>query len=460
MKKIMFNGILFIFYEIKELLLNYDIPRWIYYKIIFNLSRYAQQRKKTYAAIDYALRLEREISAVPAACVPKKLISFLEEYLATWPEGWHNLIVSYRNSELGKRHRNTYSSFPVEDRLRIRLPKSSSPPERQGDLLIMKPYIGKREKGVIYIAFDETVDKFFAFYNVDQMAQDYRFVFEPSAWGYQQVRMYLLRGLDTEVIVESQYKQDFEYIEKLGGSLHPIRLGAGDWVDPDIFSSGKRTEKKYDLVMVANWLKWKRHKLLFQAMQQLGDEIGRVALIGYSLDGSTSDEIRQIASKYDVLRKIDIYENISASEVAGILRSAKAGIMLSKKEGANRGIYECFFSDTPVILTSSNIGVNRDHLNESTGMLANEHELCNVIRVMCQKYDQFHPRDWAIQHTGWKNSTNRLNKFLREIALHQQENWTRDIFFHKNAPLPLYVDENHRLEADNEIKRLEKYLLA
>lgn len=83
--------------------------------------------------------------------------------------------------------------------------------------------------------------------------------------------MYLLRGLPTDVVVQAQYQQDYDYIMSLGGSLRPSRLGAGDWSDSDIFASGKEAKKHYDLVMIANWLKWKRHKLLFQKIGELGD---------------------------------------------------------------------------------------------------------------------------------------------------------------------------------------------
>lgn len=455
----MFGGALFFLYELKEAAVQYAPLRWLYFQYLFRRALNVQRRGREYDAIDMALRLEREISAVPGASVPKKLRNFLLEHLASWPEGWKRLVASYRNTELARRHKAKYSAFPLGDQLRIRQPKNPPPPERQGDLLILKPCVSSREKGVIFLNFDETVDKFFAMYDVERLARDYRIVVEPSAWGYQQARMYLLRGMDTDVVVESQYFHDYKYIEQLGGSLRPIRLGAGDWVDPDLFASGRETEKKYDLVMVANWLKWKRHKLLFRAMRQLGTDIGRVALVGYPIEGRTSREILSLAKQFDVADKIDLYENISASEVAKILRSSNAGIMLSKKEGANRGIYECWFSDIPIILTSSNIGVNRDHINQETGVLADDIELAKVIRTVCQKHTVFQPRTWAMSNTGWENSSLNLNKFLKELAIEQQEEWTTDIYPKKNAPAPLYIHENDRKEADYGMNELGKYLI-
>ncbi|OQX11384.1 MAG: hypothetical protein BWK76_19250, partial [Desulfobulbaceae bacterium A2] len=420
----MFGGVLFFVYELKEAAVHVAPLRWLYFQLLFCRAQKAQRLGRVFDALDIALHLEREISAVPGARLPKKLQDFLRRHLASWPAGWRCLVASYRKAELARRHLANYLAFPLADRLRIRQPKKSPPPERQGDLLVLKPCLGPREKGVIFLNFDETVDKFFAMYDVERLAHEYRIVVEPSAWGYQQARMYLLRGLDTDVVVESQYLQDYKYIDQLGGSMRPIRLGAGDWVDPDLFASGRETEKKYDLAMVANWLKWKRHKLLFQAMRQLGPSIGKVALVGYPIEGRTSKEILALAKRYGVEEKIDLYEKISAPEVAEILRSSKAGIMLSKKEGANRGIYECWFSDIPIILTSSNIGVNRDHINQETGTLADDRELAEAIRTVCQQHAEFQPRAWALHNTGWKNASHRLNEFLKKLALQQHEEWT------------------------------------
>lgn len=72
-------------------------------------------------------------------------------------------------------------------------------------------------------------------------------------------------------------------------------------------------------------------------------KIKKVALIGYPIEGRTSGEVLELAKRYGVASKIELFENIPPEEVARVIRSAKLGVTLSKKEGANRGIYECFF---------------------------------------------------------------------------------------------------------------------
>lgn len=454
-----FGGRLFFLYEIKEALLANFFARWCF-SWLARLNVQKNTRKcNYYGVLSTALRIERDFSSINPATVPPWVHRIKNQIPPGGNRYWQQLLSSYKESNLAHTHRKKYCSFALPDRLRIRQPKNPPPPERQGDLLVLKPNCGPREKGVIFINFDETVDKLFALYDGERLAANYRIVFEPSAWGYQQARMFFLRGLNTDVIVEAQYRQDFEYIETLGGALKPIRLGAGDWADPSLFQSGRNTEKKYDLVMIANWLKWKRHKLLFQAMKRLQGKLGRVALIGYPIEGRTSYEIRSLAIRFGIEKQIDIFENISAVQVGQIIRSAKAGILLSKKEGANRGIYECFFSDVPVLLTSSNIGVNRDHINEMTGMLASDAVLSEAIIGMVERYESFQPRKWAIENTGAAKSSARLNIFLKKLSVVSGEVWTQDIFPKKNAPAPLYLSEEHRLAADREVEKLESYLL-
>lgn len=455
-----FGGRLFFLYEIKEALLGNKLARicisWIARVKVWNSAR----RERLYDVLSETLRVERDFSSVNPSVVPSWVHQTTNKYTQNTAKDWRELVLSYRKTSIAQLHKIKYWSFELPDRTRIRQPKTPPPPDRQGDLLVLKPWCGPHEKGVLFLNFDETVDKFFSLFDVERVAEKYRIVVEPSAWGYQQARMFLLRGLATDVIIEAQYQQDYEYIDSLGGALKPIRLGAGDWADPELFQSGRNVEKKYDLVMIANWLKWKRHKLLFRAMRELQDKIGRVALIGYPIEGRTSEEIRSLAQRYGIEKKIDLFENISALEVGRIIRSAKTGVMLSKKEGANRGIYECFFSDVPVILSSCNIGVNREHVNKMTGVLAADRDLSAVILHMVENYDRFRPRDWAMKHTSAENSSTRLNGFLQKLGELSGEIWTQDIFPKKNSPTPIYLHREHQQAADHEIVKLADTLLS
>jgi len=451
----MFQNKLFFLYELKEKSLQYGFFRLLF--LLYTLGKtfwFLSLKRNHFQALCALLRFERDISSVDEQSVPQ-LVHYLQRKVQDRDGKMGNIVLtSYLNSDDSRMHRKRYASFGKEDLLRIRQLKKNADPERQGDLLILKPYVDEHEKGVIFLQFDDTVYKFVSIYDVEQVARYYRIVIEPSAWGYQNPIFHLLLNIDTEVIIEAQYKQDFDYINRVNSNLYAIRLGAGDWVDPDLFKTNDREKKEYDLVMNANWAKWKRHKLLFQSLRTIRDDIGKVALIGYPMDGITLKDIRRLSNKYGVADRIDFFERIPPEMVSRIVRRSKMSVMLSKKEGANRGIYESFFSNVPVILTSKNIGVNRDHVNHQTGMVVDDDTLPKKILFMLENYTQFTPEKWALENTGYMNSSRKLNDFIREIAESKGERWTEDIFMKKNVPVAMYSTKSDRLEADKAMDHL------
>ena len=455
----MFQNKLFFIYELKEKSLQYGFFRLLF--VLYTLGKtfwFRSLKRDQFRALCALLRFERDISSVDEKAVPKIVYYFQRKIMGVDRKAGNNVLLSYLSSDDSRMYKKRYISFDNEDLLRIRQPKKSADPERQGDLLILKPYMDEHEKGVLFLQFDDTVYKFVSIYDVEQVASKYRIVIEPSAWGYQNPIFHLLLDIDTDVIIEAQYKQDFDYINRVNSNLSAIRLGAGDWVDPDLFKASDRENKEYDLVMIANWAKWKRHKLLFKSLRMIRDDIGKIALVGYPIDGITLEDMRRLSSKYGVVDLIEYFEHIPPEMVSDIVRRSKMSVLLSKKEGANRGIYECFFSNVPVILTSRNIGVNRDHINQQTGMVVDDDILPEKILFMIKNYTQFTPEKWAIENTGYANSSRKLNGFIRDIAKSKGERWTKDIFMKKNVPVAMYTKKSDRLEADKAMNHLALFL--
>ncbi|MGB3209622.1 MAG: glycosyltransferase [Desulforhopalus sp.] len=368
------------------------------------------------------------------------------------------ILSSFSQTMVAKAFRKEFVQYGQSNELRLRYPKKNDLPQRQGDLLVLKPFVGPQEKGVLFIQYNDSFKKLAAIYDIERLAEKYRFVLEPSTWGYQDVVFMLFNGLPTDVVVEAQYAPDYDYINSLQSNLVPIRLGAGDWVDFNLFKKIPDEEKLFDLIMVASWQKLKRHDLLFQALSKIKNKIGKIALVGYPAGGRSLCDVQKDAMGYDVHRLIDYFEQIPPSKVAKLVSQSRASIMLSKREGANKGIYESFFCDVPVILTSENVGVNREHINDSTGVLAPDSNLSESILEILQDHKQFSPREWAITHTGYVESTKKMNAFLQKKAVGCGEIWTNDIFFKKNCTNAMYVYEHDRLIADLEFEKLEHFV--
>lgn len=447
--------------EIKERILRSPIGRAIYFcwsaaKCLF----FSAIEKDSFRAVGALLRYKRLLAGVDAARSSPLFEGITDNWInrCRISKGENEVLRAYRKSGESRDFVREFRGYGTDYMATLKYPRKNDRRERQGDLLLLKPYMGRCEKGVVFVQYSESFKKFVSLYDVGALASCYRIVLEPSTWGYQDPVFLMFAGIGTDVVVEAQYRQDYEFIRGLDANLLPVRIGAGDWVDPDIFRPVDGECKEYDLIMVASWLKLKRHDLLFAAMAEIGNAMGRVALVGYPLGNRTVDDIKRESERFGVGGKLEIFEKVPQEKVGEIIRKSRMGLMLSKREGANKSIYECLFSDVPVILSAGNVGVNRDHINECTGIVAEDRELARRIVYGLRRLDRFHPRRWALENTGYRSSTARLNGLLKEAAAAAGENWTKDIFSKKNFTNAMFVCEADRIEAEAGLAHLRRFL--
>ena len=378
------------------------------------------------------------------------------------PAAENRLRLEFIRSTKAKERRELYGSFPPEHRVRLRFPNDEDP-ERQGDLIVLKPYDPTtRERGVLMLMYSGAVTAAAAVYDLGAMASKYMFVLEPSSWGYQDARFLLYLGSDLDVLIQSPRLADFEFVESLQSNLVPTRVGAGEWVEPATFRPREAGVKaRYDVVMVAAWDPLKRHETFFRAAAQLKRERGhalRIALIGYDM-GWTREPIENLIKLYQLEGDCEIHEMIPHEEVARLVADSSVSLLLSHREGANRAIYESMFCDVPVIVYRHQCGVNLDHVNARTGLLADEDELADTIDYILKHSEDFDPRAWALENAGYENATKKINAALREMAHRRGLPWTRDIVAKKSAPNLRYAEVGRYKEFEDEYYRLQAYLL-
>lgn len=373
----------------------------------------------------------------------------------------NQLLREFIRSPEAERIRRPFAGFPLADLVRMRLPRSNDDPERQGDLMVLKAYDeSSGEKGVLYLMYSESIRAFPALFDLQRLASRYMLVLEPSWWGYEDAAFLLYLGADLDVVVLAQCRPDYDFIHGLDSNLIPTRLGAGDWVDPDSFRPKAGPARSYDLVMVSGWNVLKRHRLLFRTLRTLKRDYGRaltVALIGYPQHWTRS-KIEALMRRYGVEEQCTVFENIPHSDVARVVGDSKAYVLLSRREGANRGLYESMFCGTAVIVYRHHRGVNLDHVTEEVGRLAEEDDLAEVTLSVVQDWERFKPREWAVAHTGWVNSTRTLSQTLETIARRRGLPWTTDIVGHKNAPNLKYAEAGMYRRFEPEYARLQPYL--
>ena len=379
------------------------------------------------------------------------------------PAAENRLRLDFIRSAQGRELRRLYGSFPSEHRVRLRFPRADTDPERQGDLIVLKPYdAATGERGVLMVMYGEGIRAMAAVYDLAALASRYTLVLETSGWGYQEISFFLYLGSDLDVLVQSPRRVDFEFIRELDSNLIPVRTGSGEWVDPSIFRPREAgTNARFDAVMVAAWDPLKRHELLFRAAARLKRERGkglRIALIGYAM-GWPRARVESLMRRYGLEDDCTIFERIPHAEVARIVSESKVSLLLSRQEGSNRSVYESMFCGTPVIVYRHHRGINLDHVNGSTGLLADDDELADALATIVDRPEAFDPRGWALENIGYANATRIVNDALREHALTRGLAWTRDIAAKKNAPNLRYAEPGLYKSFESEYESLRDYLL-
>jgi len=379
------------------------------------------------------------------------------------PVNENRILKQYVNSYFAGRLRKIYARRPINDRVHLRTYNRWNTPVNQDNLIILKSHNDEaNEKGVILIKYNPYIYAFPALFDLSRLSTKYVIVLEPSWWGYQHIRFLFYLGLDLDVYIQAQYAPDFEFIHSLGSNLIPVDIGPSDWTDPEIFRPDPRKIKIYDVVMIASWSPFKRHKVLFRTLNKIRHETGRalkIALIGYPWDWSIKN-IQQLVRKYDLEENCHIYENIPHEQVASIIMSSRISVFLSKTEGSPKALYESIFCDTPVIVHRDNKGINLSKISSEVGLLTDDDELMDNMLKMLDNLEGYQPNSWAISNSGYLNTTKRLNEIIKMRTVDAGGKWTTDIVSKKNSPNLKYTElENYKLFHD-EYLSLKNYLIS
>jgi glycosyltransferase involved in cell wall biosynthesis len=311
---------------------------------------------------------------------------------------------------------------------------------------ILKPYLGPREKGVLFIAFENQWVKVLGVPDVRALADRYTLVLSPSSSPHNLVNYAFPVLYPDPVFTLISNPHDLEVLPRISPKLMVVPLYASSWVNPELFVPLPRSARTYDLIMVANFAKFKRHQTLFAALRDMPRDL-RLLLIGQDQDGRTAETIRELACCYGVAERFELRSNQTNAEVARAFCQARASVVLSRREGSCVAVAESLFADTPAaLLQGAEIG-SRVFLNEQTGRLLREDNLAEQLTAFVAEADQYRPRTWAMAHISCWRSSRILNEWLRRYALAAGQQWTQDI-------APLQRNPDPRLARPQDRQRL------
>jgi len=311
-------------------------------------------------------------------------------------------------------------------------------------------------KGILLITFTRTFSFYFHNIDIPSLMREYTIVLEPSWAGYCDPDILFWGIYNEPVIVESTERRDRELLTELGTNLVPVSFGASDWVDYRIFHPID-AEIKYDVVYVANLTSIKRiHAYLCAIKEATNLEPDFKAALVTAQWGGRRNMLENLLNYYGLYNKVDCYQDLSQAEVNKIFNSSRVSVLLSLKEGSNRTLFESLFANTPVITLKENIGVNKDYINESTGLLIDESDLAKSMLHFRNLKQPLEPREWVMCNISPEVTTQKLSSAINEVSKLVINN--RDVAVKVNAPEVAYLDKSQASKMPEVYAVLSKYL--
>jgi hypothetical protein len=291
---------------------------------------------------------------------------------------------------------------------------------------VLKPRISPREPGAVFISFEDQWAKLLKQGDLAGFARDYALVVSPT-WcpPHSVVNCLFPNAYPGPVYSLISNPRDLSIFPRLSSKYAMVPLYASSWVNPEYFAPRPRSVRDIDIVMVANFGKYKRHHALFRALGQMPGT--RAVLVGQSQGGRTADTIRSEAGWYGVADRVKVLSHVTNETLADCLCRAKVSVILSRREGSCVVVAESLFADTPVaLLEGAEVG-SAAFINERTGRFVPENDLAAGLTDFLDRAETYTPRHWAESNISCFRSTEVLNRLLQEQQRARGGEWTRDL---------------------------------
>ena len=320
-------------------------------------------------------------------------------------------------------------------------------PELTTSLVLKEPGPGG-EKGVLYCSFEYNWMRLLGHYDARKVLAEY-FLVGASSWSpTDYVALANFAGLSRDpLFIGISNRSDVESYRLLAPVIEPVPLLASDWTHPGYYNPRPHAERDVDVLMVANFLPFKRHWLLFEALRRMRRDL-RVVLIGIAAPGRTADVLRAEARAFGVPHDLEILSGVPNTVVGSYQERSKVQLIFSRREGSCVATAEALFAGCPVgMMQDAHVG-SKAYINPRTGELFRRAGLARALGAFVERSAEFEPRAWADENITCWRSSDALNAQLRDYSRRAGLPWTRDIVPFCWRHVPAYAtDEGERAMA-------------
>jgi glycosyltransferase involved in cell wall biosynthesis len=300
------------------------------------------------------------------------------------------------------------------------------------------------EKGALVIKFTETFGPVFQGLDVHRLARYFRIILEPSWVGFSLPAILAWTRLSPEkVVVMAPYQPDYDLLRAMDSNLVPVTVGPADWVNPTRFRKLEGVDKIYDAIYVANYNPMKRVDRYLRAVVRVSrNRPGyRAALLCAGVGkGEFGAVTRETIAWAKTKANLDFLKGGSQDKLNELFNRSKVNVLLSLREGMNKGLAEGLFAGTPALLLVESACGNHRHINPETGRVVPDRELEEALGWFADHHAEFQPHRWAQANISPAASTDRLSRDLRLLEVDEGRGWTSDLWVKANQPEMKYLD--------------------
>lgn len=317
--------------------------------------------------------------------------------------------------------------------------------------VLLKPKISDDEPGVIFISFEHQWAQLLRLPGMERLAKDYTLVVSPT-WSppHSPLNVVFPTLWPQPVHCLISHDDDLQTLPRVSSSYRMISLLASSWVNEEVFAPRAKDDRDLDLVMVANFARFKRHVRFFQALREMPKSL-RILLIGQKDGRRDANDVLREAGAFGVRNRFELRTSMPHPQVLESLARAKASVVLSLREGSCVAVAESLFADTPVgLMEGAHIGSSR-FINEQTGRFLRESHLAQDLMSLIESSATMQPRERALRDgIGARRSSEILNEHLKAHAKATGQKWTRDIARMQWCPNPKRLDAEDETWAGGE----------
>jgi glycosyltransferase involved in cell wall biosynthesis len=299
--------------------------------------------------------------------------------------------------------------------------------------VILKTPQSPAERGVLLVSFESEIEKLARSVSFPRLEASYQIVFVPTWQPFYAGSLFrFVRVARRPFFLMPSAARDAALCQELSPLCEALPFQSSSWVSSSFGRAG--AVRNIDLLMLANFSKYKRHWRLFEAVGSMPRET-RVVVAGRPLGGRTLGSLRAEAAAFGAEQRIEFVENPSDDEVEALLERTRVLFAPSHKEGSYIGVVEAMMAGAAVAMyDNAQIG-SREYVNERTGFfLSPRRPLAPQLMACLAATPERDPAAWARANCSAEVNVERWNGIMRERSRRSGEPWTVEIprFFCRN----------------------------